>query len=183
MFESEQQFGTSLHFQLHTARTEYFIGGTDVELHVGDIEFLLVVVLNFAYFLLPVPVHDLALVVGIVFLLRQHVRCGDIRVADACVHHISARLRVVLHGSNDVARVLQIHRRTRSAPLFVIVRSVLFDQRRSPYSAIARHLRYKIRCLFGSNGISVGVGVSIGFRLFRRLFSFLRRFLFRHQFL
>ena len=71
MFESKEQFCRTLHFELHAAGTEYFIGCTDVEFHIGDVEFLLVVMFYFAYFLLPVALHDLSLGVLVVFFLRE----------------------------------------------------------------------------------------------------------------
>ena len=51
--------------------TEYFIGCNDVKLHIGDVEFLLVVMFYFAYFLLPVALHDLSLGVLVIFFLRE----------------------------------------------------------------------------------------------------------------
>ena len=113
MFEAEEQLRTSLHLQLHTAGTEHFIGRTDVELHIGDIKFLLVVMLYLADFLLPIPVHQLPLRVLIILVLRQHIRRGDIRVADLRTDDIGTGLRLIFHGCGDIIRVLQVHRTGR----------------------------------------------------------------------
>ena len=57
VLKTKKQLGTSLQLQLNTARTKYFIGWTDIELHVRDVELLFVIVLDLADFLLPVAVH------------------------------------------------------------------------------------------------------------------------------
>ena len=108
VLESEEQLGASLHLQLHTARTEHFVRRTDIELHVGDVELGLVVMLHLAYFLLPVPVHDLPLGVMVIFVLRQHIRRRDVGLADACVQHVHTCLRLVFHGGGYITRILQI---------------------------------------------------------------------------
>ena len=108
VFESEEQFSRTLHLELHTAGTEHFIGRTDVKLHIGDVEFRFVVMLYFAYLLLPVPMHELAFGITVVFLLRKHVRCCDIGITYLCADDIGARLGLVLYGRGDVGWVVEV---------------------------------------------------------------------------
>ena len=108
MLESEEQLRRTLHLKLYTSGTEDLIGRTDIELHIRDVKFLLVVMLHFAHFLLPVLVHDLPLGIVVVLLLGEHVRRGDIGVADACMEHVDTRLRLVFDGRGDIVRILQV---------------------------------------------------------------------------
>ena len=108
VFESEEQFSRTLHLELHTAGTEHFIGRTDVKLHIGDVEFRFVVMLHFAYLLLPVAVHELAFGITVVFLLREHVRRSDIGIAHLGADDIGARLGLVLYGRGDVGWVVEV---------------------------------------------------------------------------
>ena len=148
VLESEEQLRRTLHLQLHTAGTEELICRTDIELHVRDIEFLLVVMLHFAHFLLPVLVHDLPLGVFVVLVLCEHVRCRDVRVADTGMDDVRAGLRLVLHGRRDVIRVLQVHRTVRLRQLAVVLRAQLLHVSRCPDSAV--RLRHIIRRIFRS---------------------------------
>ena len=97
-----------MHLQLNTTRTEHFVRRADVKLHVCDVEFRLVVMFDLADFLLPVFMHDLALGELVVFVLRQHIRRGDVGVSDARVDDVCACLRLILHGGGDVIRILQV---------------------------------------------------------------------------
>ena len=97
-----------MHLQLHTARTEHFVGGTDVEFHIGDVELTLVVVFHLADLLLPVLVHDLPFRVVVVFVLRQHVRRRHVRLADTRMNDVCSCLRLVFNGGGNIARVLQV---------------------------------------------------------------------------
>ena len=108
MFEAEEQLRTSLHLQLHTAGTEHFIGRTDVELHVCDVKFLLVVMFYLSDLLLPIAVHQLPFCVLVIFVLRQHIRRGDICVAYLCANDVRARFRLIFHGCGDVTRVVEV---------------------------------------------------------------------------
>ena len=108
MLESEEQLRRTLHLKLHTSGTEDLIGRTDIELHIRDVKFLLVVMLHFAHFLLPVLVHDLPLGIVVVLLLGEHVRRGDIGVADACMEHVYTCLGLVFDGRGDIVRILQV---------------------------------------------------------------------------
>ena len=110
VLESEQQFGGPLHLKLYTTRAEHFVCRADVELHVGNVELGLVVMLHLAYLLLPITVHDLPLRILVVLLLREHVGCGNIGVADTCVQHVGACLGLVLNGCGDVIRVAKVER-------------------------------------------------------------------------
>ena len=137
-----------MHLELDTTRTEDLVCRTDVELHVGDVKFLLVVVLHLADLLLPVLMHDLPLGVFVVLVLRQHVRRGDVRVAYLCADDIRPAFRLVLHSSGDIIRVGQVQRTLRHGQLTVVLCPELLHFRRCPYSAV--RLRHIIRRLFGS---------------------------------
>ena len=117
---------------MHTAGTEHFIGRTDVELHIGDIKFLLVVMLYLADFLLPIPVHQLPLRVLIILVLRQHIRRGHIRVADLRTDDIGTGLRLIFHGCGDIIRVLQVHRTGRCTQCAEVLETQLLHLRRCP---------------------------------------------------
>ena len=104
--------------------------------------------LYFAYFLLPVPVHDLPLGVVVVLVLCHHVRRGDVRVAYLRADDIRAALRLVLDCRRDVIRVLQVQRTLRCTQLAVVLRAQLLDLRRCPQRAVRQ--RHDICCLLGS---------------------------------
>ena len=110
MLKAKQQLRTSLQFQLHATRTEHFIRRTDIELHVRNIEFPLVIMFDFAYFLLPVTVHQLAFGIVLIFLFIKQIRCRNIRVAYLCVNDISTCHRVIHHFRLHVAQALSTHR-------------------------------------------------------------------------
>ena len=196
VLEAEEQLRASLHLQLYTARAEHFIRRTDVKLHIGDVEFLLVIMLHFADLLLPVFMHDLPLRKVVILLLRQHIRRRDIRVTHLRTDDIRARLGLVLNGGGDIIRILQIQRTRRLVQLPVVLRSQLLYVRRCPVTAV--RLRHKIRRLFGCHfaGLYLLFAFFFGrfacsflrlcFRfllLFSLLLCFLAGFLFRHQFL
>ena len=88
--------------------TEHFVRRTDVELHVGDVELGLVVMLHLAYFLLPVMVHDLPLGIVVILLLGEHVRGCDVRVAQFGADNVRTCLRPVFNGCGDIIGVLKV---------------------------------------------------------------------------
>ena len=108
VFEAEEQFCRTLQFHLHAAGTKDFVCGTDIELHIGDIEFAFVVVFYFAYFALPVFPHFLSFGVGAVFGFGHHVGGSNLHIAYACPHHIAACCGVILYGCLHILGVLQI---------------------------------------------------------------------------
>ena len=95
-----------MHLQLHTTGTEHFVCRSDIEFHIGNVKLTLVIMLYFAYFLLPVTVHDLPLGVLVVFLLGEHVRRSDVGIAHLGPDDIRARLRLVFNCRGDVIRIL-----------------------------------------------------------------------------
>ena len=108
MLESEEQFRRTLHLELYATRAEHFIGRSDIELHIGDVEFRFVIMLDFSDFLLPVFMHDLSLGVLVIFLLREQVRRSDVRITHARANDVRTCLRLVLHGGGDIVRVVQV---------------------------------------------------------------------------
>ena len=174
VLETKEQLRRSLHLELHTAGTKDLVCRTDVELHIRDVELLLVVMLHLADLLLPVPVHQLALSVLVVLVLREHIRRSDVRVAHARAYDIGTRLGLVLDGRGDVRRVLKIERRGRLRQLAVVLRTKL------------AHLRWRPD---GAVGLGDIVGSGLECRVFTvrsrgsgargRLLSFLRLFLCR----
>ena len=184
MFESEQQFGTTLHLELYTARAEHFVGRTDVKLHIRDVKFRLVVMLNFADFLLPVAVHDLPLRILVIFLLREHVRRRNVRLAYARTKNVRACLRLILNGGGDVLRIVQVERRDRRGQVPEVLCAELVHLCGSPDGRVG--IGNDVCCLFGCGGVRRGSCGSFGGRTFRGFpFRFLLlslRFLFRYQF-
>ena len=108
MLKTEKQLRTSLHLQLNATGTEHFICRTDVELHIGDVEFLLIVMLYLTDLLLPVLMHDLTLRVFVILVLRQHIRRCDIGVTHLRADDIRAVFGLVFNGGTDIARVVKV---------------------------------------------------------------------------
>ena len=108
MLESEEQLSATLHLELHTTRSEHFVGGTDIKFHVGDVELLLVVMLHLADFLLPVSVHHLSFGIVVIFVLRKQVWRSDIRVAYFRTDDIGSTLWLIFYGCGYIVRVLQV---------------------------------------------------------------------------
>ena len=183
MLEAEEQLCASLHLQLYAAGTEHFVCRTDIEFHIGDVKFLLVIMLYFAYFLLPVVVHDLPLGVLVVFLLGEHVRRSDVGIAHLGPDDVRARLRLVFNGRGDVIRILKVHGRHRAGQLAVVLRAELFHVRRSPESTI--RLGDEIRHIFGfqffAGSYFLGTSLTRSFTL--RFLGLSARFLFLFCFL
>ena len=191
MLETEEQFRTSLHLQLYTARTEDFVCRTDVEFHIRDVKLLLIVMLHFTDFLLPVLVHDFSFGILVILLLREHVWRGHIGLSYARVQDICACLRLILNASGDIRRIVQVHRTVRQIQVIKILRAELLHLRRCPNGAVRRRSsvcqirrfcrRTVIRVL-----CSLSRSRSVFLRCFLRLFGFLRRlflrFLLRNQF-
>ena len=187
MLETEQQLGATLHLQLYTARAEHLICRADVELHIGDVELLLVIMLHLADLLLPVLMHQLPLGIMIVLLLRQHVRRGDVRVTYLRADDIRPALRLVLHRRGDVLRVRQVHRTAGLRQLTEVLYAQLLHLCRCPNRTV--RLRHHIRRIFGSNLVCILYSVRRSRSVFfcfsglLRLLRLLRGFLLRHEFL
>ena len=138
VLKSEEQFRRPLHLQLHPARSEYLVRRTDVELHIGDVELLLVVVLHLAYLLLPVLVHRLLLAVRRILLRRHQVRRRDIHIANLRVNHIVARVRLILHLRLHIRGVAQVQTALRQRQRLIILCPQLLHLRRCPIRRIVR---------------------------------------------
>ena len=108
MFETKQQLRRTLQFHLHATWTEYLICGTDIKLHIGDVEFAFVVMFYFAYFLLPELSHLLAFAVRTVFVFCHHIGGRNLHVTNASTNHIVARQRIIFYRSIHIFWVLQI---------------------------------------------------------------------------
>ena len=138
VLKSEEQFRRPLHLQLHTARSEYLVCWTDVELHVRDVELLLVVVLHLAYLLLPVLVHRLLFAVRRILLRRHQVRRRDIHIAYLRVNHIVPRVRLILHLRLHIRGVAQVQTALRQRQRLIILCPQLLHLRRCPIRRIVR---------------------------------------------
>ena len=138
VLKSEEQFRRPLHLQLHTARSEHLVRRTDVELHVRDVELLLVVVLHLAYLLLPVLVHRLLLAVRRILLRRHQVRRRDIHIANLRVNHIVPRVRLILHLRLHIRGVAQVQTALRQRQRLIILCPQLLHLRRCPIRRIVR---------------------------------------------
>ena len=108
MLKSEEQFRRPLHLQLHTARTEDLVRRTDIEFHIGDVEFLFVVVLHLADFLLPIGVHQFLLRVGLVFGIGHQIRRCHIHITYFGMNNIIPCIRLIINGCGDISRSIQV---------------------------------------------------------------------------
>ena len=127
MLETEEQFCRSLHLELYTTGSEHFIRRTDVELHVRDVELLLVVMFDLADLLLPVLMHDLPFGVPVVLVRREHVRRRYIRLTDTRMQHVRTCNGIIFDGRGNVVRILQVHRTLRQRQLLEVLRAELLD--------------------------------------------------------
>ncbi len=142
VLEAEEQLGRTLHLELHAAGAKDLVGRTDIEFHIGDVEFLLVVMLYLAYLLLPVAVHHLLLDIGTIFLGRHEVRRSNVRITYTGVHYIAARSRVVGNLRHDITRCLERKARPGTNQLIVVVHAERIDLHWCPDRTV-------LQCLFG----------------------------------
>ena len=193
MLEAKEQFGRSLHLELHTAGTEYLIRRTDVKLHVGDVELLLIVMLLLANLLLPVSMHQLLLRIGTILLGRHHIRRSDLGIAYLGAQHVHTALQIILHLRLDILRLLEVHAALRSGQLLIVLAHERRHLHRCPQGRVAERSGQRSRGIAGF-GILRSPFTTLFLRRLSRLFlGFLGFFpgflglllclLFRHQFL
>ena len=111
MLKAQSQFCRPLQLELYAARAKDFVGCTDIELHIGDVEFLLVVMFYGRDFLLPILLHSLLLCVLVVFFSRHEIGRSDIHIADFGVDNVIACSGLVFYFGFYVIGILQIERR------------------------------------------------------------------------
>ena len=111
MLKSQSELGRSLQLELYATRTKNFVGCSDIELHIGDVEFLFVIMLHTRYFLLPILLHCLLLGILVVFFGSHEIGGSDIHIADFGVDNVIACSGLIFHLSLYVIGILQIERR------------------------------------------------------------------------
>ena len=138
LLPAEAYLSRSLHLELHTAGAEDLVRRTDIELHVGDVELLLVVVLHLADFLLPVLAHRLLFAVGHVLCLGHHKRRGYLHVTYLCADDVAVGSGVEIGDRLYVLRVTEVQRRSGGGQIFVGVHLVVLALQRRPQSRVLR---------------------------------------------
>ena len=108
---SELQLGGSLRLDAHATRTEYLLGRTEFEVHVGEVELLLALRL---VDLVVLRTEELAqlLLRGVVHILlgRHHDGSRQPRVSNLVAYDVAVDGVVVLHLLLHVLRTRQVHR-------------------------------------------------------------------------
>ena len=148
------QLGRSLCLYAHSARTEYLLCRPEVEVHIGEIEFLLALFLKNLLILRAVVVCETALLAPLHILLRSHhYRCVHVGAAYLVTYYIPVERVVILHRLLHIVRALQVIRtlrqvleRQRVRPLY---RPAWMEQRVGNFLLLDFHLRnHRLRLLF-----------------------------------
>ena len=119
MLETKEQLCRTLHFQSHTTRAKHFICRTDIELHIRNVEFALIVMLYFTDLRLPILSHLFAFAVGAILVHGHHIWCSNVHISDARVHDVVARYWVILHVGGHVVWVLKIQTALWTCQFFI----------------------------------------------------------------
>ena len=106
---TQLQLGRSLRLDAHTTRAEYLLGRSQVEVHVGKVEFLLAFIGYILGVFLAEEALQLAFLAPCPIFLRSHQHGGiQVRVAYLRANHIHARRVVILHLLTDILRQPQV---------------------------------------------------------------------------
>ena len=106
---TQLQFGGSLRLDAHTTRTEYLLGRSQVEVHIGKVEFLLAFIGYILCVFLAEEALHLAFLAPRMVFLRGHQYGGiQIRVTYLRANHVHARRVVILHLLTDILREAQV---------------------------------------------------------------------------
>ena len=167
---TELQLGSTLRLDAHTARTEYLLSRSEVEVHVGEVELLLALSLVYLVVLLAEElVHHAALAPLAILLLRHHERGVDVRVGYLRADDVAVE-RVVVHhvllqvvGTLQVGSILvEVVERYGQRALYLPARM----QQRVGYRVLVLELRLR---LDSERVGTVGIGISIGIALRSRV--------------
>ena len=103
------QFGGTLGFDTHATGTEYFLGRSQVELHVREVEFVFAFILESFAVLLPVVVLQGLLQAPFLIFFRRHQQRGvQVTVAHFGTDGVIACRRVVNGIRFQIVRVFQV---------------------------------------------------------------------------
>ena len=163
---AELQLGSTLRLDAHTARSEYLLSRSEVEVHVGEVELLLALSLIYLVVLLAEElVHHASLAPLAILLLRHHKRGVDVRVGYLRADDVAVE-RVVVHhvllqvvGTLQVGGILvEVVERYGQRALYLPARM----QQRVGYRVFVLELRLR---LDSKRVGTVGIGISIGIAL------------------
>ena len=106
---SQLQLCRSLCLDAHTARAEYLLGRSQVEVHIGKRELVLALVLNVLHVLLAEEVAQRPFLHPLTILLGRHQHRGiQVRVADLRADIVHIGRIVILHRLTDILGVSQV---------------------------------------------------------------------------
>ena len=109
---TELQLCGTLGLDAHTARAEYLLGGADVEVHVGKVEFLLAFVRHVLGILLAEELVHLAALAPLVILFGGHQHRGiQVAVTNLRANDVHAGRVVVLYLLLDILGEVQVEGR------------------------------------------------------------------------